>query len=72
MFDKHWSEFNPVQRDDANRLGVFFEELQNHLHVNPVIDDFIVVLGSALEAEFVHRAWGVYPPQGHGYPGQDA
>ncbi|MCX5560753.1 hypothetical protein [Streptomyces sp. NBC_00038] len=68
MCNEQWSEFDPIERDDANRLGYLFEGLQNHLHFHPVIDDFIAVLGSALDAEFIHRAWGTYPPQGHGYP----
>ncbi len=71
MLRKHWSEYNPSERDDANRLGVLYGTLQNHLHFHPVMDDFLTVLSNAFEAEFRHCESGTYPPAGHGYPRLD-
>ncbi|MFJ1529952.1 hypothetical protein ACIOFV_16245 [Streptomyces mirabilis] len=71
MPHKPWFEFDPVERDDANRLGFLYEALLNHLHFNPVMDDFTAALNGALNAEFAHRAEGAYPPAGHGYPSAD-
>ncbi|MFE9445605.1 hypothetical protein ACFYO2_43265 [Streptomyces sp. NPDC006602] len=68
---KPWYEFDPAERDDANRLGFLYESLRNHLHFHPAMDDFLVVLSSAFEAEFAHCADGAYPPVGHSYPRQE-
>ncbi|GGU07206.1 hypothetical protein [Streptomyces coeruleorubidus] len=72
MPHKHWDEYDPTERDDANRLGVLFETLINHLHDHPERDAFITTLAGALHAEFADRAAGVYPPAGHSYPRLEA
>ncbi|MFI2349335.1 hypothetical protein ACH492_20225 [Streptomyces sp. NPDC019443] len=71
MSHKRWYEFDPAERDDANRLGFLYEALRNHLHFHPTVDDFLAVLSSAFETEFAHHADGAYPPVGHGYPRQE-
>ncbi|MGP4049660.1 hypothetical protein [Streptomyces sp. 2A115] len=71
MPDKQWFELDPAERDDVNRLGYLYEGLRNHLHFHPAMDAFVTVLVGAVEAEFVHRAAGIYPPPGHGYPALD-
>jgi hypothetical protein len=68
MRRKAWHEYDPTERDDANRLGALFETLLNHVHNHPERDDFVTTLSSAFDAEFAHRAAGIYPPVGHGYP----
>ncbi|MGC0330618.1 hypothetical protein RKD23_003608 [Streptomyces sp. SAI-170] len=68
MHRKHWTEYSPAERDDANRLGVLYETLLNHLHFHPGHDAFTTVLSEAFAAEFTDRAAGTYPPAGHTYP----
>ncbi|MEU6088063.1 hypothetical protein ABZ865_14800 [Streptomyces sp. NPDC047085] len=68
MPGKPWYEFTPLERDDANRLGVLLETLFDYLHFHPERDAFVTTLSNAFDAEFSHRAAGVYPPAGHDYP----
>ncbi|MFE7646447.1 hypothetical protein [Streptomyces phaeoluteigriseus] len=72
MARKHWYDYDPAERDDANRLGVLFETFLDHLHFHPERDAFTTALSDAFDAEFTHRAAGVYPPAGHGYPRLEA
>ncbi|MFJ8931776.1 hypothetical protein ACIRLA_34855 [Streptomyces sp. NPDC102364] len=63
-----WREPTPVERDDVNRLGFLVENLRNYLHYYPGLDEFVMVMRTALDAECVHRDHGIYPPAGHTYP----
>ncbi|MFF0131233.1 hypothetical protein ACFYTG_36900 [Streptomyces mirabilis] len=68
MRGKPWHEYTPPERDDVNRLGALFETLQNELHFGLVVDQFVMVLNCAFQAEFDCHAAGIYPPAGHSYP----
>jgi hypothetical protein len=59
-------------RDDLNRLGSLYDTLKNDLHLGLPVDDFVLVVAGALEAECIAGVNGLYPPAGHGYPRLDS
>ncbi|MGW6354870.1 hypothetical protein ACWFR5_06625 [Streptomyces sp. NPDC055092] len=59
--------YDPIKQQDANQLGLLFDDFRNYLFNHPYLDEFAQVMNGALWAEFELRDANAYPPPGHGY-----